>query len=124
MLVQEGTSGVQAAYGVLRHLSPSAAQTVARLRLQAFCTFSCCAKEVHVPSLETCEVHLSLSKCLRCQHRADGMCFIDWLRGYREDLDTPPPYVLRTMVVRAAAVERLAPPACRVSKITERISEY
>ena len=91
MLVQ-GTSGVQAAYGMLRHLAPSAAQMVASLHSESLCTFSCYTKEVHVPSLETCQLHPSFGKYVRRARRPRDMCFVEWLRSYREDLETPRPY--------------------------------
>lgn len=91
-MLLKGTSGVQAAFAMLKHLMPSAAQMVAALHTQALCSFSCFTKEVHLPSIATARLHAAFQKYLLCPDRADSLCFVDWLRQYRDDLEVPRRY--------------------------------
>lgn len=90
--LDKGTSGLQAAYAMLNHLSPSAGQMAIALQRKSHVYFDCDTKEIHLPAPETCKLCIEFVKYLRCDQRSKTQCFVDWLRTFRSELNVPKLY--------------------------------
>ena len=91
-LLDQGTSGLRVAWSMLTHMCPSAAQMAITLQRGSLCIFGGDTKEVHLPSPNTCANHAVFQKYLACKNRSEQLCFVDWLRTYRTDIEEPRPY--------------------------------
>ena len=89
--LSKGTSGEQVAYALLQQLHPAAPQMVISLMRGSFKRMSCATKEAFLPIPADWPCNQVYSKNVRCKLRRRNLCFIDWLRTFRTDVETPRP---------------------------------
>ena len=90
--LESGSSALTSAQLYLRLAKPSIMKQLDMLREASTtkATFAC--KEVFLPVPELLHTDATVKKYMACGIRPEDMSYLDWLRGFRTDVEVPYPY--------------------------------